>query len=65
MGFGFMYLKISSFTTSAMAKWLHNMAANKTEELAFDFDSEELTSDDNDTEFTYDLSEDSDNGMAQ
>jgi hypothetical protein len=44
---------------------LHNIAANKTQELVFDYDSEELTSDDNYTEFTHDLSEDSDNGMAQ
>lgn len=60
-----MYLKISSFTTNAMAKLLHNMAANKTQELVFNSDSEELTSDDNDTEFTHDLSEDSDNDMPQ
>jgi hypothetical protein len=60
-----MYLKMSSFTTNAMAKWLHNIAANKTQELVFDSDSEEHTSDDNDTEFIHHLSEDSYNGMAQ
>jgi hypothetical protein len=65
MGFSLMYLKISSFTTNAMAKWLHNIAANKIQELVFDSDSEEFTSDDIVTEFTHDLSIDSDNGMAQ